>query len=234
MQRYGLVVVAVLLAGLLFCSVGCHPDLRPIALSALATAIAAFAGAWAAFWFEKDRRDKVETNERYLALSYALFVVDRQGERLGDLWENLLEKWKDKPDAWREMGPLDLGGQFPRIELKDLAFVLGYKEKGLVYQVAESQFLFESILGSLEGRNRLVGRLREELDRWARQREALDEPMSEGELEADVGLSLVVDLRALTGFLFKVVPEALDLSARTSERLRSLILSKYSELGIGD
>ncbi len=173
LQRWATAFGALVTVGLMVCSGFCHPDVRPIALSALATGLAAFVGAFAAFRFEKERREKLIEDERYRELRFAHLLIFIQHQKLSSLESTYLSKWRGdtagaprpKADAWRKMPRLSEMPMDRTIELDRLAFILESHTPNLLHEIEKGQFLFRSFLNQLTERNELYRLLQEALSR---------------------------------------------------------------------
>ena len=75
-------------------------------LSAIATLLAAFMGAWFAFKLEEDHRKDEQDKKNISACCNAIFILSEQFKMLDKFQKEEIKPIKGKSDIWLDMKPL--------------------------------------------------------------------------------------------------------------------------------
>ena len=125
-------------------------------VDALVTLVAAFAGAFFAFRFEKRLRDKERVDSQVAAGNLALFILMCIWNKQRQYQKDIIDEWRGKRDAWLNLpASASIADSSLIFDLKDLSFVL--EAKGAIFQftILEAD-RFRNIARSIDERNELV------------------------------------------------------------------------------
>jgi hypothetical protein len=166
----------------------------------------AFVGAWAAFLFERKRAERQDERDHYTALRYAHFATIRQYVELLSVQKKVLQKYKDRADAWRTLAPQLAVFTTPRFTPSDLAFLLESSDPDLINRLTVGQQRYESTRGTLEARDHYHKEYQRRMAvLLAHGVKAVE---SEGQLHNAIGKDLIEQLRDATAALFHQVEDA--------------------------
>lgn len=189
------------------------------------TALSAFAGAWAAFLFERKREEKQDEGERYRQLRYAHFATLSQFSELRALQAKVLSKFKGREDAWRMLHPLLAQFTTPTFVPGELAFLLESSDPDLINRLTIGQQKFESVKGTLAFRNQYHQEFQAQMAALLAQ--GITTMPSEAELHNAIGKDLVGKLKGTTEALFEEVEETLTFLEKNLGDLEAFARKEY-------
>lgn len=195
-------------------------------LAALATLIASFAGAWAAFRFESRRRKREEDEKRIGAANRAIYVVYHYWNILEQFRKEVLEPHRGRPDAWLNLAahpatPVPTDRFLPN----DLQFLLqvGQADTYVTLMLEEQRLLLA--LGLISARSNLV--LDEVFPRMAVAGIRVGQAVQPDHVERVLGVDVTHKLKEITAALYKNVDEDLASLRAAHDKLRSTMKSLY-------
>ena len=126
-------------------------------LSAIATLLAAFMGAWFAFKLEEDHRKDERDKKNISACCKANFVLSEQLKMLGKFQKEEIESIEDKTDIWLYMVPLPhMDHETLKFNIDDLQFILDTTHKDILSQLLSQDELFNKTISMINMRSQLL------------------------------------------------------------------------------
>lgn len=117
-------------------------------------ALATFFGAWSAFRLQRYHEKKKETAAQLSAGKQAQFAIVTKLNALKNVKKNYLDAQRENRDRATTLTPFTVHGQFPRLDLGALKFMLEGDGATLLNDRMVSEHRFLMFLGILEQRNR--------------------------------------------------------------------------------
>ena len=126
-------------------------------LSAIATLLAAFMGAWFAFKLEEDHRKDERDKKNISACCKANFVLSEQLKMLGKFQKEEIESIEDKTDIWLYMEPLPhMDHETLKFNIENLQFILDTTHKDILSQLLSQDELFHKTISIINRRSQLL------------------------------------------------------------------------------
>jgi len=131
-------------------------SLVELALTALVTLVAAFAGSWYAFRLSDNARARQTVDEQVAAINRAQFVLIRQWNLLRNFQAQIVDPFRNDPAR-----PISMRPQLPveetpaRIDVDSLSFLLETDDRELVFRLLLEQQRFETAIRAINERSRL-------------------------------------------------------------------------------
>jgi hypothetical protein len=203
------------------------PEYKDI-VAILATLVASFAGAWAAFLLESQRRQREERSKNIGAASRAIYTIFNLWNTLEQFRKEVLEPYRGKPDAWLNMAahPAIATGDH-RFEAGELQFLL----QGPHAQVYAALFLEEQryklAIALIRERSNIV--LNEVFPRMAAAGFTVGRSAPQEEVERALGIDVVHKLKEITSALYNNVDKDLVSLKAQHDALRAAIKQLYPE-----
>ena len=203
------------------------PEYKDI-VAILATLVASFAGAWAAFLLESQRRAR-EARERNIgAASRAIYTIFNLWNTLEQYRKEVLEPYRGKPDSWLN------AAASPAIPKSDHAFQAGDLQFLLQTPQAPEYaglFLeeqrFALAMELIRTRSDLV--LNQVHPRMAAAGVPIGKNLAAGEVERILGIDLTHKLKQITAAIYTNVDEDLASLKSQHDRLRQAMKTLYPE-----
>ena len=186
----------------------------------------AFGGAFAAFYLERRRDGKKETDEKYLAARYAHFVVLTQYQEILTLERGHLAEFKENQYAWRLLQPAIAGFLASTLNSMELSFLLEAPDPDLLNRLTLGQQRYETVRKILALRADAHGALQA---RTAQLHLNGVEAVSDEDSARLVGLDVVGALKSLTLALYQCQPAAKLLLERNLEDLTAFIKATFPD-----
>lgn len=189
------------------------------------TLVAAFAGAWFAFRFERKHKEADEVRRRIGAVNRALYTLMSQWSAMVQIRQEIIDPYRGRRDAWFNM-PATVPGRYERIsfEAGELSFLL--EIDGQVYaEILLEEQRHNSAVHTLETRSSII--LNEVWPRLAQAGVGIGAQRDEGEIERIIGLDATRKLKVLGDGLVKNVDANLKTLVAAYERLRAAVKKTY-------
>ena len=126
-------------------------------LSAIATLLAAFMGAWFAFKLEEDHRKDERDKKNISACCNAIFILSEQFKMLDKFQKEEIKPIKGKSDIWLEMEPLThMDHKTLKFNIENLQFILDTTHKDILSQLLSQDELFHKTISMINMRSQLL------------------------------------------------------------------------------
>lgn len=126
-------------------------------LSAIATLLAAFMGAWFAFKLEEDHRKEEQDKKNISACCKAIFILSEQFKMLDKFQKEEIKPIKGKSDIWLEMEPLaHMDHKTLKFNIENLQFILDTTHKDILSQLLSQDELFHKTISMINMRSQLL------------------------------------------------------------------------------
>ena len=201
------------------------PEYKDI-VAILATLVASFAGAWAAFLLESQRRQREERDRNVGAGSRAIYTIFNIWNTLEQFRKEVLEPYRGKSDAWLNMAAhpaISVGDH--RFEAGQLQFLLQSTHAQIYAALFLEEQRYKLALALIEERSQLV--LKEAFPRMARAGFAVGSSASAEEVERTLGVDLVHKLKSITAALYMNIDENLLSLREKHDELRAAMKLLY-------
>ena len=195
-------------------------------LAALATLVASFAGAWAAFVLESRRR-KNEENERVIGgANRAIYTLYYQWNVLEQYRKEVLELFRGKPDAWLNVAanPCTPEGDY-KFDAAQLQFLLQRGKADSYVSLMLEEQRFKLAIDLIKTRSELV--LNEVFPRMAAAGINIGQPLLQGDVERVLGIDVTHKLKKLTAAIYTNVDEDLASLREAHDMLQSTMKNLY-------
>ena len=122
-------------------------------LQGLVTLVAAFGGAYFAFYLRENQDRNIVIEKNISAINTALFTLARQESAIDGIWKSIchLEKNKKRTRKLRVIGVADY--KSIKLNIDSLSYLISEGHKNLLFELALTQDRFELTTGVLELRN---------------------------------------------------------------------------------
>lgn len=182
-------------------------------LAVLASLVASFAGAWAAFRFESQRRIAEEKRKNIGAGNRAIYGVYALWNVLEQFRKEVLEPYRGRPDAWLNLAahpapPIATD----RFQTADLQFLLEQGQASIFAALMLEEQRFNLAIDLIRSRSDLV--LNSVFPKMAAAGFGVGQAQNQDEVERALGIDLCHKLKQITGSIFQNVDE--DLSSLRS------------------
>lgn len=133
--------------------------LSPLAMTlitAIATLISAFVGAWSAFKLQDNSNSRATTDSQVSAVNRAIFTLTQQWNILNNIYKQIIEPVEDNALAFINMRALmPSTTQMPVIDFNELSFILETKHRQLLADIYLEQERFESAIHAMNYRAKI-------------------------------------------------------------------------------
>lgn len=124
-------------------------------ISAFVTLAAAFAGAWSAFKLEDRARARRRVRDQVAAINRAQFVLIQQWNELKNIQAKMIDPKRKDPLNFITMRPsLSFGESTPRLDIRDLLFLLETDDRDLPFLLMLEERRFETAIQAVNERSR--------------------------------------------------------------------------------
>lgn len=193
----------------------------------IVTLVAAFAGAWFAFLFERRHRQREEDERRIGAANRALYTVFNLWNIQLQLRKDVVDGHRGQRDAWLSM-PATVPSSYglTRFDAAELSFLLG--EDSMVYcDLLLEEQRFALAVQLVETRSHLV--LNEVFPRLAAAKIGVGEKRDEREILAALGPDVTQKLKVLSDGIVTNIDENLVTLVATHDQLRAAMKKLYPD-----
>jgi hypothetical protein len=195
-------------------------------LAALASLVASFAGAWAAFGLESVRRKREDDDKRIGAANRAIYNVYHYWNILEQFRKQVLEPHRGKPDAWLNLAAHPaIPAVTDRFQAADLQFLLqvGKPDAYVTLMLEEQRFLLAMSL--INEHSQLV--LGEVFPKMAKAGFNVGQAVPQQQVEAALGIDVTHKLKEISASIYKNVDEDLTSLKAAHDKLRSTMKEIY-------
>lgn len=203
------------------------PEFKDL-LSAAVTLIAAFAGAWAAFEFERCRRRDEEESRNVGAANRALYTLFNLWNVLEQFRKSIIEPCRERHDAWLNMAatiPAKTG--VSTFEAGELAFLLQTPQAPVYATLMLEEQRFTFAISLIEMRSSLV--LNDVFLALAQAGMPVGSSRPEADVERVIGIDVTRKLKVVTESLVKNIDEDLLSIVAAYEELQKSMKIIYPE-----
>ncbi len=187
-------------------------------LATLATLVASFAGAWAAFKFQTHERKTAQTEKELGAGNRAIYAVYALWNVLEQFRKEVLDPYRGRPDAWLNLTAHPAPPvKIDRFQSSDLQFLLERGQPSVFAALMLEEQRFNLAIDLIRSRSDLV--LNAVFPKMAAAGFKVGKPQTLGDVENALGEDVCHKLKQITAAIYQNVDE--DLAS-----LRSL----YTEL----
>lgn len=200
----------------------CHASSLLDLVDPVTTLVAAFAGAWFAFLFERRQRGQEETARRVAAANKALYTSFNIWNVQEQLRKEVIDPFRKRPAAWLNM-PATVPARYgiTNYDAEPLSFLLG-KEAEIYSKLLLEEQRIDLVIKMIEARSRLVFGV--VFPRMAAAGFSLNESIPLQTIENALGVDVVQQLRVLTDGIMKNIDENLVSIVAMFEELRAAML----------
>ena len=187
-------------------------------LPALSTLAAAFLGAWYAFSLQDNKNRRETEDRRIAALNLAIFALGRKQNKLHNIQDQIVSRWKEHPARFLLMPPThDLEKDDIAIDLTGLAYLLETAHANLLGELTIAVAKYRSALDALNLRSALhKGEVQLKLESAGL---IEDKPATLAEIRSALGERLYITLSQATDQVIDAVPKALAEVTQISDQL---------------
>jgi hypothetical protein len=177
-------------------------------LAVLASLVASFAGAWAAFRFESHRRVEEEKKKNIGAGNRAIYGVYALWNVLEQFRKEVLEPYRGRPDAWLNLAahpapPIATD----RFQTADLQFLLEQGQASIFAALMLEEQRFNLAIDLIRSRSDLV--LNGVFPKMAAAGFGVGQTQNQDAVEKALGIDLCQKLKQITAAIFQNVDEDL-------------------------
>lgn len=201
------------------------PEYKDI-VAILATLVASFAGAWAAFLFESQRRNREADERNAGSANRAIYTLFNLWNILEQYRKEVLEPYRGKADAWLNLAanPAALGGDHT-FQAGDLQFLLQTKQASVYAALMLEEQRFGLAIALIRSRSTLV--LEEVFSIMSKAGVPVGKALPAAEVESILGIDLTHKLKQITGAIYTNVDENLASLKSQHDALRDAMKALY-------
>lgn len=177
-------------------------------LAALATMVAAFAGAWAAFALEGRRRKEEREGHDIAAGNRAIYAIYSLWNILEQYRKEVLEPYRKHSDAWLNLAAHPAGPASPdRFQVAELQFLIERSKAPVFATLLLEEQRFDLAIGLIRARSELV--LNEVFPKMAAAGIGVGKTWDQEKIEEVLGIDVCHKLKVTTAAIFKNTDEDL-------------------------
>lgn len=197
-------------------------------LTALASLVASFAGAWAAFALESRRRKLEEEGKNIGAANRAIYIIFNLWNVLEQYRKDVLEPFRDKPDAWLNLmaSPTTPVGD-SKFQAGDLQFLLQTTHANIFATLLLEEQRFGVTMDLIRSRSNLV--LDKVFPSMAAAGIGVGQPMYQAHVELALGIDVTHKLKQLTEAIYMNVDNDLFSLKTTYEQFKNVLQELYPD-----
>jgi hypothetical protein len=194
-------------------------------VDAATTLIAAFAGAWFAFLFERRHKDGEEVRRRVGAANRALYSLFYLWNAMVQIRQEVIDPYRGRVDSWLNMAA-SVPGRYERIsfEAGELSFLLAIDSPLYADLLLEEQ-RFNAAIQMLDLRTNIV--LNEAWPKLAQAGIGIGAQRDAAEIERILGMDVTRKLKVMGGGLVSNVDENIQTIKAAFGRLRAAMQKAY-------
>lgn len=199
-------------------------------LHIIATIASVFAGATAAFFWERRTKEKEREKELVAAGNRAIFVISRQFAVLNELKTQIIDPVRNNPDVWVTMpAVLPRAHENLSFDIGSLEFLLDSDSPGILTDllVEEGRF-FEAIKTMNERSHKHYNELQPKLAALEIQHYRADQ------VEEALDVAMVAAMKTLTKAIIEHVDEGMDGLKKVHKKLRTSLKAMFPRKKIID
>lgn len=191
----------------------------------ITTLVAAFAGAWFAFLFERKHKQNEENARQIAAGNRALYTIFNLWNVQAQIKKEVIDPHRGRSDAW-----LNMAANFPSrygltvFEAGELSFLLG-KESTLYSNLLLEEQRFDLAIQLVESRSRTI--LNEAWPRLAAAEVGIGDARESTEIEHIVGVDTTRKLKIFTEGIITNIDENLASLVKVHDELRKVLLELF-------
>lgn len=195
------------------------PEWKDI-LAALASLVASFAGAWAAFVLESGRRKREEASKNIGAANRAIYTIFNLWNVLEQYRKEVLEPFRGKPDAWLNLAanPSTPVGD-AKFQTGDLQFLLQTTHASIFATLLLEEQRFGIAMDLIRARSTIV--LDQVFPAMAAAGIGVGKSVPQAQVEQVLGIDITHKLKQLTSAIYTNVDEDLVSLKITYEQFRN-------------
>ena len=195
-------------------------------INPLVTLVAAFAGAWLAFRFEKHRRIEEEKNKHIASANLALFTIYNMWNILFQYYNEVITPFKNKEDAWLNMDAISSSSNNPsEFSYETISFILQSSSPNTFSKLILEEQRFNSAINLIQSRSELM--LSQVFPRLSRAGLKVGGSTYEDSMESIIGIDNTHKLKQYTKGIINNVTLNLESLVSTHDELHSLMKSIY-------
>jgi hypothetical protein len=197
-------------------------------VAVLATLVASFSGAWAAFKFQTHQKQEEETRRNIGAGNRAIYGVYALWNVLEQFRKEVLEPFRGRDDAWLNLAahPAPPVG-VDRFQQGDLQFLLEKGQASVFATVMLEEQRFHLAMNLIQSRSRIV--LDDVFPRMAAAGFGVRQARPLQEVERVLGIDVCHKLREITTAIYQNVDEDLASLRQLYEDLRGALQAIYPD-----
>lgn len=192
----------------------------------LATLVASFAGAWAAFLLENERRKREEQDRNIGAANRAIYTLFNLWNILEQYRKEVLEPYRGKSDAWLNLAanPTIPTGEHT-FQANELQFLLISSKAEVYASLMLEEQRFAIAIDLIRARSALV--LDEVFMKMSSEKIPVKQELPEAEVVQILGTGLTHKLKVITAAIYKNVDEDLVSLKAQHDQLREAMKLLY-------
>lgn len=201
------------------------PEYKDI-VAILATLVASFAGAWAAFLLESERRKREAIDQNLGAANRAIYTLFNLWNILEQYRKEVLEPYRAKSDAWLNLAAnptIPIGEH--TFQAAELQFLLQSPHAGIYAALLLEEQRFAIAIDLIKARSDLV--LNQVFTKMAALGAPVGKSLAERDVENILGIDLTHKLKYITAAIFTNVDQDLDSLKEQHDALRTAVKSLY-------
>ena len=171
--------------------------------------VASFAGAWAAFTLEGNRRKQEKEDREIAAGNRAIYAVYSLWNILEQFRKEVLEPFRKREDAWLNLAAHPAGPASPdRFQVAELQFLIERSKASVFATLLLEEQRFDLAIGLIRARSELV--LNEVFPKMAAAGIGVGKAWDQEKIEEALGIDVCHKLKVTTAAIFKNVGEDLE------------------------
>ena len=197
-----------------------------IILNSIATLVAAFAGAWAAFKFESTRRKKESEDRQQAAANRALYTIYNLWNVLYQFQKESIDGFRGHDDIWLSMNatlPSSYG--LTSFQADELSFLLQTEYANTYSELLLEEQRFWIAIKQIELRSSIL--LNEVFPKMAAATVPIGAKLTEAQIEKIIGIDVLHKLKKITTGIIENVDEDVKSLVETHDKLRTAMKAIY-------
>ena len=195
-------------------------------LNSVATLVAAFAGAWAAFKFESNQRKKETEDRQQAAANRALYTIFNLWNVLYQFQKESIDPIREQEDTWLNMdATLPSSYGLTAFQADELSFLLQTKFANTYSELLLEEQRFWIAIKQIEMRSSIV--LNEVFPKMSAASVPIGAKLTEAAIEKIIGIDVLHKLKKITTGIIENVDEDVLSLIETHDKLRAAMKSIY-------
>ena len=195
-------------------------------VNTLTILVAAFAGAWAAFQFERSRKKRETVEQHIAAANRALYTVSNLWNVLFQFQKEVIDAVRGQSDAWLNM-PATLPTRYglTSFQADNLAFLLQTEHAQTYSELLLEEQRFWIAVHQIEMRSSIV--LDQVFPRFAAANVSVGETLAEAQVEKIIGIDVVHKLKQITAGIIENVDQDVESLREIHDQFRTSMKKIY-------